>query len=250
MKVKWIRAAAAAACLSFAVPTAAFAQETAVSASQEELDRLRSALEQTGSMISFDWTADLSSQYSGYGLTITFDQQSRIQVSGGGTGEMTALRTDRETALGETEETVSFYTGGYYYGEDYGFPMKSQITPEAVLSAMTEDILAVSGTVVYDNLAADFPPPSVEQMGEETVYTYVADPEFLAEFSADSEETYTVFAVQLYVGPDRYVNREKRELRNTDPEGYELVVYMDNRLNNPGQPVSISLPSTAGYEEW
>ena len=43
------------------------------------------------------------------------------------------------------------------------------------------------------------------------------------------------------------------EVRFSGTEGdqpYELITYIDNRINSSGEEVSISLPSTDGYREW
>ena len=253
MRRQWLRAGAMAVCLAFSVPAAAYAQEEGQASWEEQEAGLRAAMDRTAGLTSFDWSGDVSARYSIRGLTMTVGQQTRFQASQAGTADMTALRRDVVSALGAEEETVSFYTGGCYYGEDYGFPMKNQMDPDAALSAMNGFFLTRMGGGLCDVLAADFSASAVTEEGEYAVYTYVADAGLLAELSAEEEEQYSVFALQFYVSPDGYVSREKMEVRFSGTEGdqpYELITYIDNRINSSGEEVSISLPSTDGYREW
>ena len=84
---------------------------------EEQEAGLRAAMDRTAGLTSFDWSGDVSARYSIRGLTMTVGQQTRFQASQAGTADMTALRRDVVSALGAEEETVSFYTGGCYYGE-------------------------------------------------------------------------------------------------------------------------------------
>ncbi len=253
MKNRWMKAAALAVCLAFSFPAAARADETARTADFGQLENLHAALDRTAGLTSYDWTQESTASYSGIGVTLTVTGQSQFQAAGVGTDGFTALRREQNSALGMTEETVSFYTGGCYYGEEYGFPMKSAMDPDAAFDALAGLFFSKEGSGICDALAPGFSAPSVTSDGDSTVYTYVAGADFLAEISGEGPEQYSVLAVQFYVGPDGYVDREKMEVRAWETEGdqrYDMVLYLDGHLNSPGSQVSISLPSTEGYGEW
>ena len=263
-------------CISLGAAQTAFGAEGAgaaaeTAATEEQMAWLDAALAKSAALADYDAVGTMSVTISmpGMGISMGANAWQQFQIKNAGMDSMEALSVQKMDVLGETQETRAFYTGGYYYGEDYGFPMKTAMPADTALERMSGDfysmLLWASSQEPEGELTAEEQSLKTQlEQAEETstltvapdgdgwVYTYVCSPEYRALIS-DGETRITVLAMQYYVGADGYIHREKMEVRGSEGEGRDqtdLICYTEVVYQAPGQPVTISLPSTDGYETW
>lgn len=158
--------------------------------------------------------------------------------------------------LGQSQYAVVFYKDGNYYmdmdGEKIKYPMD--------LDSMVEQIEQTAG-------AADLAPSlmkriAVEEEGENRILSYEADPALMNAYMKDTLDTLLggmdmnvivreVSGEYVINKDDYYTDMEMYMVMDivVDSTTVTMILLMEGTVNNPGQEVTVDLPSTEGYRD-
>ena len=153
---------------------------------------------------------------------------------------------------------VMFYTDGYYYMDTMGQKVKCVMDA----SAMTEQGMDITSTDLTPEYIKEI---SVEEQGDNKVIKITGDAENMMPYvegilansgSASSLEgmdvTINDISSEYVVNKDGYYTSMKLVMDiDMEAQGQKasMVINMDSTVNNPGQPVEVTLPSTDGFTE-
>lgn len=226
----------------------------------EAMTALRAATEKSKGLTSMDTDLFMNMQIGMEGLTLDMNMSGNMKMKDVYSENMQYIMDMDLSLLGETMHTNYFYTGGYAYydmdGEKVKIPMDMATAMQSAQTAsmLTEDDLSYVKDV------------SMKDNGDGTVTIY-----FTADGDSLNQMVQSVFAtmggeyaqMQDMVRFDTYkgeltVNgngdtvQEKALMDMTmTAEGSTMTLhmYMECNINNPGQPVTFTLPSTDGYQD-
>ena len=158
--------------------------------------------------------------------------------------------------LGQTEYASIFYKDGFYYmdsdGEKIKYPM---------------DLNAMMKSVEQTTAAADLTPSlmqslSVREEGGNRILSYVADPAKMNAYVQKALEPifgnidlgilirevkgeYVINQDDYYTDMNMYMVMDLTSYGET----LRIIMLIEGKINNPGQPVTVDLPSTEGYRD-
>ena len=158
--------------------------------------------------------------------------------------------------LGQTEYATVFYKDGYYYMDSNGEKIKYPM-----------DLNSMIASVEQTTAAADLAPSlmkslSVREEGENRVLSYVADPAKMNAYVQDAlkpllgsmdvgmiirevKGEYVINKDDYYTSMNMYMVMDMSSYGET----LRIIMLLEGNFNNPGQPVNLELPSTAGYSD-
>ena len=149
-----------------------------------------------------------------------------------------------------------FYTDGYYYMDAMGQKIKYAMDADE----MSEQAAGSAGMGVDVTWMSDI---TLEEKGEDKLIKFTGDPSkmdsFVEEILANSgsgmedmEMTLKSVSGECLVSADGYLKSENLSMEiELSAQGQTVSMVMDMAAvyNNPGQPVTVELPSTDGYTE-
>lgn len=237
--------------------TAAAAQtEAATEAAKLDPKKVYSeAMKKNAELTSMDMVMDMNMDMK-FGEE-TMAMEMAMKADGYNTDDIKCLITNTTSAEGESFEMTMFYTDGYYYMDAMGQKVKYAMDA----SAMSEQAEASSAGMEVDvEWMSDI---TLEEKGEDTLLTFTGDPSkmgsFVEEILANSgsdmegmEMSLKSVSGECLISADGYLKSEKLVMEielSAQGETASMVMDMAMTYNNPGQPVTIELPSTDGYTE-
>lgn len=200
----------------------------------------------------------------GMNMDITFGEDSMnmamemdMKADGYETDDIKYLMTSKTTAEGEEIEMTMFYTDGYFYMDAMGQKIKYAMAAED-MSEQAE--ASTTGMEVDAEWLSDI---SLEEQGEDKLITFTGDPEKMASYVEEllassgtgldgMEMTVEGVSGECLIGADGFFKSEKLLIGlalAVEDESASMVMDMSMTYNNPGQPVTVELPSTDGYTE-
>lgn len=233
---------------------------------QAAKDVLEAAMTKTNETDSYHVTGTMNMEMTVQGQKLSMQMPMDVQYEGLTSGNPKFIMTTSMEMNGQAMPMTFFYTDGYYYMDVAGQKMKMAMD----LNAAIEQAKGMTGINVTDSTAAMSNFNLVENNGIRTVYyTYDA--------SALNEVIQTAMAAQMdimnsagmnmdlqvtkcvgeaSVNGAGYLVNERLSMDFAMDMSYEqeseqmaFHIFVGIDYQNPGQPVSITLPSTEGFTE-
>lgn len=222
------------------------------------------AQQKNNALDSMDMNADYLISMSAEGMTIDMGMNLNLKMKGVKNGNLQFVSSGSMNMLGTNIPISMFYTDGYYYIDMMGEKQK-QAMP------MDEALAEASGNV--DVSASDLSMMQDLQMrrdGENTIITYTMNAADMSGYlnammgesmsTAGMNLSYNIKSAngEAVINKDGYYTAQKvfvdMDMVMADPESGQtesLGCRMDINMtvNNPGQPVDFTIPSTEGYED-
>ncbi len=189
---------------------------------------------------------------------MTMNMKMDVQADGLNEDDMKYYANMSTEADGQSVDMVMFYTDGYYYMDTMGQKVKCVMDA----SAMTEQGMDITSTDLTPEYIKEI---SVEEQGDNKIIKITGDAENMMPYvegilansgSASSLEgmdvTINDISSEYVVNKDGYYTSMKLVMDiDMEAQGQKasMVINMDSTVNNPGQPVEVTLPSTDGFTE-
>lgn len=227
------------------------------------VDAYLRATEKNNTLDSMDVDSNymMSVEVEGIAMTVGMDQN--LKMSGVRSGDMKYVSTGTMTMFGSEFPTTIFYTDGYYYMDALDMKVKQPMDFNAAMESAKSNM---SGVEVDMALMRNM---KLSQDGDNYVITYDTDKDFMNRLMLE------VMGVQENAGAvPSYVINEYNGSMTINKDGYLVgqKLYMDMDVtspvaatgetstshskvdvtmtyNNPGQPVTVVIPSTEGYTD-
>ena len=251
---KWLTAffgAAAVLMMSFT----SFAAENPA----ELMDRVTA---KANALDSMDWDMGIHAVVAmddmGPEAQMKIDMAMKMQMENVNSGDLRYKAEVATEMLGETAYSVVFYEDGWYYVDAAGTKLKYPMDLEGMVTSL-------EGTTAMTDLSSSYMKAmTVEEINGLRVLFYEAD---AAKMNGYMQEVMgTVFSeMNLDVGMNIQDIQGAYVINDTDDivsmtmsmtfgmdfmgENLTYIVLMEGTVNNPGQPVTVSLPSKEGYED-
>jgi len=238
-------------------PAAGAATEAQTEAPADPKEVYTEATKKTSELKSMDVTIgmnmDMTAGEESMKMTMTMDMKADSENE----DDIKLLMDSKVSAEGQDIDMVMFYTDGYYYMDAMGQKMKCAMDKDTIMAQASESTAGMDVDVAW---MKDL---SLEEQGDDTLIKFTGDPDQMADYvkeqlassGTDLEGmTMTVKSVtgECLVSKDGYIKSEKLvfdiELSANDQTA-TMKMDMDMTYNNPGQPVTVELPSTDGFTE-
>lgn len=214
------------------------------------------AMKKNAELKSMDMSMDINMDMKMGEESMEMAMEMDMKADGYKTDDIKCLITNTTSAQGESIEMTMFYTDGYYYMDAMGQKVKYAMDA----ADMSEQAASSAGMGVDVAWMSDI---SLEDKGEDKHITFTGDPSkmdsFVEEILASSgsgmegmEMTLKSVSGECLVGADGYLKSENLTMEievAAQGQTASMVMEMTVVYNNPGQPVTIELPSTDGYTE-
>lgn len=187
-------------------------------------------------------------------LSVNLDMLMKMKMDQVQSGN---LRYKAEMAmdfLGQSEYATIFYKDGYYYMDSDGEKIKYPMDLNSMIASVEQTTAAAELTSSLMKSLA------VREEGENRILSYVADPakmnayvnEALSSLMGDMGVTMTVREVkgEYVINKDDYYTSMNMNMSmdiSMYGETVRVIMLIEGTINNPGQPVTVDLPSTDGY---
>ena len=220
------------------------------------------ALEKNNTLDAMDVDSSYEMAMEVEGITMTVGMNQNLQMSGVRSGDMKYVASGTMTMFGAEFPTTVFYTDGYYYMDMLGMKVKQPMNLDEALESAKSNM---SGVEVDMALMRNM---KLTQNGENYVISYDTDNAFLnhlmaetmgVEENADSVSSYIIhdYNGSITLSKDGYIKEQKlymdMDVTSTASNGESTTsnskIDMVMTYHNPGQPVTVAIPSTAGYSD-
>ncbi|HJC46646.1 MAG TPA: hypothetical protein IAA04_01185 [Candidatus Lachnoclostridium pullistercoris] len=221
---------------------------------------LRAATEKSKSMTAIDTDMLMNMQISMEGLTLDMNMNGNMKMKDIYSDSMEYLMDMNLNLLGETVHMNYFYTGGYGYydidGEKMKIPMDMATAMESAQTAslVTEDDLSyIQDASMTDNGNGTYTiyftanGAKLNQMVQSVFGTMGSEYADLG-----SSVSFDTYKGEMTLDTAGNSIQEKALMDMTvNYEGSSMTyhMYVECNINNPGQPVNFTLPSTDGYPD-
>lgn len=219
----------------------------------------KEAVKKNSELKSMDMTTKMAMKIKMGEESMDMNMDMDIKVDQMNTEQMKYYAETTTTMLEETMDMVIFYTDGYYYmdamGQKVKYPMDLADMMEQVEQAGLGEELDVEW---MKELTAT-------KDGDNQILKFVADPakmdeyvrEVMAATSAsagldDMDMTIKGVSGEYVVNKDGYYTAMKMNMDidvSSQGQTMNMVMDMDATINNPGQEVTVTLPSTDDFVE-
>lgn len=214
------------------------------------------AMEKNAELKSMDFSMDINMDMKMGEEAMDMAMKMDMKADGYKTDDIKCLITTTTSAQGESMDMTMFYTDGYYYMDVMGQKVKYAMDADE-MSAQAADSTGMGVDVAW---MSDI---SLEEKGGDKHITFTGDPSkmnsFVEEILANSgsgmegmEMTLKSVSGECLVGSDGYLKSETLSMEielSAQGQTASMVMDMEVVYNNPGQPVTVELPSTDGYTE-
>lgn len=218
------------------------------------------AIKKNGELASMDMESTSTMTMKQGEETLEMSTDVKAKMDGINTDKMIYYAETTSNVAGQASDAVTFYQDGYCYVESQGQKMKYAIALEDMMEQVRT--AAESGNVELEYMK-DL---AVKQEGDNQILTFTVDPEKMDSYvqevmgamtgSLEGLEGLTMkinsASGQYTINKDGYYTDMQMTMDyDMTMEGETLNTVMDTtaKINNPGQAVTIELPSTDGYEE-
>lgn len=222
------------------------------------------AQQKSNALDSMDMNVDYLISMSDDDDTIDMGMNLNLKMKGVKDGNLQFIVSGNVKAF-ETDMPVNmFYTDGYYYMDMMGMKLKQAMPMDQALAEATQNVdVNVSDLSMMRNM-------QMRKDGENTIIAYTMDASYFNEYmnnmmgenmaSSGMNISYNIKSCncELVINKDGYYTAEKMyvdmDMVMTDSAsgafdsiGCKMDINMT--VNNPGQPVDFTIPSTEGYED-
>lgn len=189
-------------------------------------------------------------------LSINLDMLMKMKMDQVKSGN---LRYKAEMAmefLGQSEYATVFYKDGYYYMDSDGEKIKYPMDLNSMISSVEQTTAAAELTSSLMKSLA------VREEGENRILSYVADPakmntyvnEAMGSLLGNMDVAMTIREVkgEYVINKDDYYTSMNMNMSmdiTMYGETVRVIMLIEGTINNPGQPVTVDLPSTDGYTD-
>lgn len=156
--------------------------------------------------------------------------------------------------LGQTEYATIFYKDGYYYMDSDGEKIKYPMDLNSMIESVEQTTAAAELTSSMMKSLA------VREEGENRILSYVVDPAKMNAYVNEAvgsllDDMDVVMAIREVKGEyvinkdDYYTSLNMNMTMDISVYGetVRVIMLIEGTVNNPGQPVTVDLPSTDGY---
>lgn len=217
------------------------------------------AVKKNGELKSMDMTTkmDMAMKMGEESVNMAMDMD--IQMDQINTDKMKYYASTKTTADGQTMDMVIFYTDGYYYMDAMGQKIKYQMDLEAMMEQVNQSTSTGDLDVEWLKELA------LKEDGDNQILTFTADPakmtdyvdEMMAGMAAnaqldDMEMTINSVSGEYVINKDGYYTAMKMTMdidMSAQGQSLNMVMNMDATINNPGKEVTVTIPSTDGFQE-
>lgn len=199
------------------------------------------------------------------GISMDVGMEMNMQMSGAQTGNLKYVADGTMIMAGERIPYTMFYTDGYSYTDMSGQKIRQ---PMPMMEALKTATGSLDKTNVDTSMMHNL---KMRKDGDNTILSYTTDVDYLNEYlnqTADmmnAQGTGMAISYNLksssgevvidkngyYAKQDMYMDMDMTMTDTATGEsvtiGYTMDVYMF--INNPGDPVKVTIPSTEGYTD-
>lgn len=252
--MKKLITALAAAAMTIAMTTASFAAEDPaallerVNQKANEMDSMDCDMEVHAALIGSD--------SDGGDLTLNMDMLMDVKMDQIKSENLRYKADVVMEFMGQTETGVVFYKDGYYYTDVGGTKIKYPMDLDAMIKSIDQT------TAAADLTPAMMKSLSVREEGENRILSYEANPALMDAYLKEALDSilgdmgismiirevkgeYVINKDDYYTDMDMFVVMDMSMYGET----IRLIMLMEGTINNPGQPVTVELPPTAGYTD-
>lgn len=215
------------------------------------------AMKKNAELTSMDVTIGMVMDMTFGEESMNMNMEMDMKADGYETDDIKYLMTSKTAADGQEVEMTMFYTDGYFYMDAMDQKLKYAMDPEDISEQAGA---STSGMEVDVEWLSDI---ALEEQGEDKRITFTGDPELMASYVEEvlagtgtgmdgMEMNVKSVTGECLVGSDGYFKSEKLVMEielAVEEETASMVMDMSLTYNNPGQPVTIEIPSTDGYTE-
>lgn len=235
------------------------AQSSVTQADREELTAVwKAASEKTGALTSVALSTSMDLYVRSGKENFESSVNTEILLDEAGQEDMTCLwNTDASLNEELSVETVTFYTGGYYYLDLPDRRIKCVLSPEQ-MEEQFENMISV--WKLNPDCVSEI---SIKEESDSRIITFVGEPEQIEEYlrrsmeyskspMADWDMKVVKNQGEVMVNSQGYM---KSQILNVElalgMNGSQTGLFMNMKLvyRWPGEPVPVELPSTDGYTE-
>ena len=160
----------------------------------------------------------------------------------------------------QSVNTKTFYKDGYCYMDSMGMKMKYAMDLSSMMDTLNQS------TNVANMSSSDLKELSLEKSGDNRILTFTADPAKMNDqmksvlgavgneltASGDVQINVTDISGKYVINKDGYYTNATINMTfDMSMMGmtFNVTGDVDMKVNNPGKPVTVTLPDTEGYEE-
>lgn len=186
--------------------------------------------------------------------------QVNMKVDKLNTEEMVFVMDMATEMAGQKIDVSTFYTDGYCYTETAGQKMKTAMALDEIMETVKQSTETTSMT------SEEMKDISIKEDGDNRIITFTADAEKMDSYVQEMlssmggmasgmdgvEMTFKEANGEYTINKDGYYTAMKMHMSidmTMQGETVSMVMDVEGTINNPGQPVEITLPSTDGYTE-
>lgn len=243
---------------SGSAPAAAAQTETTAEAVKlDPKEVYAEAMKKNAELTSMDLVLDMGMDMKFGEESMNMSMEMAMKADSFDSEDIKCLITNTTKAEGESIEMTMFYTDGYYYMDAMGQKIKYAMAPED----MAEQADASgAGMEVDAEWLSDI---TLEEQGTDKLIKFTGDPTKMASYVEDvlanagsgmegMEMTVKSVTGECLIDENGYYKSEKLVMDiefSMEGQTASMTLDMTMTYNNPGQPVTIELPSTDGYTE-
>ena len=217
------------------------------------------AVKKNAELKSMDMATKMNMKITMGEQSMDMDMEMNVKMDQINTDKMKYYAETKTTSQGESMDMTIFYTDGYYYMDAMGQKIKYQMD----LAQMMEQVEQSSMGEEID--VAWMKDLTLKEDGDNQVLTFTADPEkmdsYVQEYMSslgttagmeDMEMTIKSVTGEYVINKDGYYTAMKMTMDidvSAQGQTMNMVMDMDATVNNPGKEVTVTIPSTDGFEE-
>lgn len=208
------------------------------------------AVEKNNALDQVDSEIELEMTETSGNISLTMGVNCNWKARGLKSGNLQYVSSGNISMLGVTVPINEFYTDGYYFAES----SRKYKQPMSVEDALDESFAGTAHILSEDDLN-DFSSIEVRQDGENKIlHITLKNPDADELWGTGYDTKINTAAMEMTIDKDGYctgqlIYVDMDEGSSMDGSVSNLKLTARMKLNNPGQPVNLEIPSTAGFEE-
>lgn len=237
---------------------------TACGAKEDPNTVFDEAVAKNAKLTDMDTTMNMKMTMSAEDVSMDIDTVMDMKASQLNTAQMLYFADMDMTmaASGATQSvnTKTFYKDGYCYIDSMGMKMKYAMDLSSMMDSLNQS------TEVANMSSSDLKELSMEKNGDNRILTFTADPSKMNDqmksvlgsvgdeltASSDLQINVTDISGKYIINKEGYYTDVTINMvfdMNMMGAAFDVTANVDMKVNNPGKPVTVTLPDTEGYEE-
>lgn len=234
------------------------AETTAAPAPKDAKTVYQEAVKKNAELKSLDMTSAMEVAIRMGEESVDMSMDMEIKMDQANSDKMVYIANTTTKSQDQTVDMTIFYTDGYYYMDAMGQKIKYAMPLEQMMAQVQNG---------GENMEADMMKDlTVKEDGDNKIITFTGDPEKMDSYVKDAlgeiggagqnlegmEMKINGVSGEYTINKDGYYTNTKIVMdmdMTMQGETANMVITMTNIVNNPGQEVTVTVPSTDGFQE-